>query len=98
VGRHTAADGASRDPLVAAALAHRPADAPSAHRDGASAGESGLGWPGPPPGPDRGLGWPGDLATDDSGAGNDVTASAEEPAGRPVRRVWRRFFGLDPAA
>ena len=97
MGRHTAADGSSVHPLVAEALAQRPADAVGAHRDGAprAAGEGdGLGWPGPPSPGGGGLGWPGDAsATDPS------TSSESERSARPERpRGWRRFLGLRSAA
>jgi hypothetical protein len=98
VGRHTAADGASRHPLVAAALAQRATATGQRDGGGSPGRESGLGWPGPPPAPGRGLGWPGDAATDAGGAGTDEAAAAEEPAPASARRGWRRLFRLDPAA
>jgi hypothetical protein len=63
VGRHTAPDGEAVHPVVAEALARRPADAVGAHRgQRAQRSEGSLGWPGEPPAPGTGgLGWPGDL-------------------------------------
>src|SRR6185312_16609546 len=62
VGRHTAPDGESVHPVIAEALARRPAV--GAHRDeGSHRDEGPLGWPGEPPARGTGgLGWPGDLA------------------------------------
>jgi hypothetical protein len=91
VGRHAAADGGSVHPLVAAALAHRPAETAGAHRDGHQRPGRGsdVGWPGdsPPPG-GGGLGWPGDLSTED---GPEPEPAAEEPA-RGAGRRWLRLF------
>jgi hypothetical protein len=72
VGRHTAGDGASPHPLVAAALGHTAAH--GARRHGADSGheQGGLGWPGPSRGA-GGLGWP----VDDSA---EAAPAAEEPA------------------
>ena len=99
MGRHTADHGASAHPLVAAALAQRPAEVTGAHRDEpASAGEGGnVGWPTPPepsaPRPDEGpVGWPGGSRQD----GQD-TATGNEP-GQAPRRGWRRLFGAARAA
>ena len=97
MGRHTAADGDSAHPLVAAALAQRPADVTGAHRDDpASGGE--VGWPVPPeptapePG-DGAVGWPG-------GTGRDAedSAAGDGPVQAPPRRGWRRLFGAARAA
>jgi hypothetical protein len=94
VGRHAAADGASSDPLVAAALAAREV-ATGVHRRGprAATDDGDLGWPGAP---DRkgggGLGWPGG----DQDAAETEAGEAAVPA-RP-RRGWRRLFGSAPAA
>ncbi|MGY1834253.1 hypothetical protein ACI79P_04005 [Blastococcus sp. SYSU DS0510] len=96
MGRHEAAEGASPHPLVAAALAGRPADAAGGHRHAppAVAEQGDLGWPGDEPAPGGGgLGWPGDLAADEQ--------AAEPPAvtaGTPQKRGWRRLFGAAPAA
>ncbi|MGY1607433.1 MULTISPECIES: hypothetical protein [unclassified Geodermatophilus] len=66
MGRHTAADGAGTDPIVAAALARQePAAAGTRHASAADEGteegtESGLGWPGDTT-TGGGLGWPGSL-------------------------------------
>ncbi|MCA0145997.1 hypothetical protein [Blastococcus sp. LR1] len=97
MGRHTAADGASADPLVAAALAQRPAAGTGAHHgiDQASSGEGGLGWPTAPESPepgDGGLGWPGG----GSGNGTEDSAAVPEDDARP-RRGWRRIFGASAA-
>ncbi len=98
VGRHTAADGAGADPLVAAALAQRSDGGGGAHHGDAasSSGEGGLGWPVAPEAPepgDGGLGWPGGGSGQDA---EDATAT-ETPAALP-RRGWRRLFGSAPAA
>ncbi|RZU33281.1 hypothetical protein [Blastococcus saxobsidens] len=100
MGRHTAADGASAHPLVAAALAQRPADVTGAHREEpASAGEGGnVGWPqapepsAPRPG-ESPVGWPGGSGRDDQD-----TAVEDEPARTPPRLGWRRLFGAARAA
>ena len=87
MGRHAAADGGSVHPLVAAALAHRPADSAGAHRDGPQRPDHGsnVGWPeGPRPG-GGGLGWPEEM----SGDGSDA---AEEPAPEAGARRWLKFF------
>jgi hypothetical protein len=90
VGKHSADDGAGVDPIVASALAHRPAAVEPAaprHAPGlvpvVADGTGGLGWPGDPA-EGTGLGWPAE------DAGRTDTA-----AGRPGRRRagWRRFFG-----
>jgi hypothetical protein len=88
VGKHAAPDGSSAHPLVADALAHRPADAP---RHEATPGRSGgLGWPGPPPG-EGSIGWPKkDTA--------DAETADEEPVPAGARRGWRRFFRASSAA
>ena len=86
MGRHSASEGAAVHPVVAAALAQRPADAPAGrHGDLHAEGtESGLGWPGSST-THEGLGWPG-------GMSNEVrqAAPAAEPPQR--RRGWRRLF------
>ena len=98
VGRHTAADGAAADPLVAAALTRRPGDGAGAHRGdtASSPGEGGLGWPVPPEAPepgDGGLGWPG------GGSGQGAEdATRSETAGTRPRRGWRRLLGSARAA
>ncbi|MGZ4570242.1 MAG: hypothetical protein ACXVXU_05165 [Blastococcus sp.] len=87
MGRHAAADGGSVHPLVAAALAHRPADSAGAHRDGHQRPERGsdVGWPeGPRPG-GGGLGWPEEMSSDGG------SEPAEEPTPAAARR-WLRFF------
>ena len=86
MGRHSALEGAAVDPVVAAALARRSADAPAGrhgelHAEGT---ESGLGWPGTST-THEGLGWPG-------GTSNQVD-QAPADTGRPQRRRgWRRLF------
>jgi hypothetical protein len=96
VGRHAAADGASAHPIVAAALASRLAEAGGVRSaDGArAAGESPVGWPGPPTPEGGGLGWPADADTD-----TDVAVPAGAPAEASVlRRSWRRLFGAGRVA
>jgi hypothetical protein len=64
VGRHAADGDRPVDPLVAAALASRPAESGGAHRSGhARAGqETNVGWPAAaPPGGGR-VGWPGAIS------------------------------------
>ena len=86
MGRHSALEGAAVDPVVAAALARRPADAPAGrHGDlHAEVTESGLGWPGTST-THEGLGWPGGTSSEVRPA-----AAAAEPPQR--RRGWRRLF------
>ena len=86
MGRHSASEGAAVDPVVAAALAQRPVDAPAGrHGDLRAEGtEGGLGWPGTST-THEGLGWPGGTSTDVDLAPADT--------GRPQRRRgWRRLF------
>jgi hypothetical protein len=80
VGRHEAGGGGTPHPVVAAALARRPARTGPRHLDAQGA----IGWPGPPSRTGGGLGWPGDLA----GAAEDGSASTEEPAPAPSRTRW----------
>jgi hypothetical protein len=86
VGRHSAREGAAVNPVVAAALAQRPAGVAAAwHGDLRAEGtESGLGWPGTST-THEGLGWPGDISDEVPRA-----APAAEPSRR--RRGWRRLF------
>ena len=86
MGRHSALEGASVDPVVAAALARRPADAPAGrHGDLRAEGtESGLGWPGTST-THEGLGWPG-------GTSSDVDQAPAATGGPQRRRGWRRLF------
>lgn len=90
MGRHTAGDGASAHPLVAAALEHSGSH--GARRHGADAGheQGDLGWPGPSRG-GGGLGWPVDDSAD------TTEEPAEEPAPAVRRRGWRRLFGASAA-
>jgi hypothetical protein len=86
VGRHSALEGGAVDPVVAAALAQRPADAPAGrHGDARAEGtESGLGWPGTST-THEGLGWPGGIS--------DQAPQAAPDAAQPQRRRgWRRLF------
>ena len=104
MGRHTAPDGDAIDPVVAEALARRPADAAGAHRGERSEGS--VGWPGEPPAPGSGgLGWPGDLAPTapvdpvrdalaDDGPADERPADPVPPVQAGRRRGWRRLFGL----
>ena len=86
MGRHSAPEGAAVDPVVAAALAQRPVDAPAGrHGDLRAEGtRSGLGWPGTST-THEGLGWPGGM-TDEA----PQAVPAAEPPRR--RRDWRRLF------
>jgi hypothetical protein len=86
VGRHSALEGDTVHPVVAAALAQRSADAPAGrHGDLRAEGtESGLGWPGTST-THEGLGWPGGMTQQVEPA----TPAAEPPQ---RRRGWRRFF------
>ncbi|WP_448610311.1 hypothetical protein [Geodermatophilus sp. URMC 60] len=83
MGRHSALEGAAVDPVVAAALAQRAADAPAGrHGDPRAEGtEGGLGWPGTST-THEGLGWPGGMT--------DEVAPAAPP--QRERRGWRRLF------
>ena len=114
MGRHTAPDGDAVHPVIAEALARRPA--PGAHRDeGSQRDEGPLGWPGEPPVQGSGgLGWPGDLAPtapvapvrdfvedelpDDELPDGDRPEEPTRPLDGGRRRGWRRLFGLDRAA
>ena len=86
MGRHSALEGDAVDPLVAAALAQRPADTPAGRHGHARAEgtESGLGWPGTST-THEGLGWPGGISDQAPQAGPE----AEQPE---KRRGWRRLF------
>ncbi len=86
MGRHSALEGAAVDPVVAAALAQRPANAPAGRHGHARAEgtESGLGWPGTST-THEGLGWPGGM----SDQAPQVAPDAEQPG---KRRRWRRLF------
>ena len=84
MGKHAAPEGAPADPIVAAALAHRPV-APVRH----AATESPVGWPGEPAPEDSRVGWPGDLP---------VTGPKQDADAPLVRRGWRRLFGAGRAA
>ncbi|SFK34119.1 hypothetical protein [Geodermatophilus ruber] len=87
MGRHSAAEDAAVDPVIAAALEQRPAGLP-ARRHGQLQSEdtqSGLGWPGTST-THEGLGWPGDM----SPARDSAVPAPPEPPARP--RGWRRFF------
>ena len=89
MGRHSAVDGESPHPLVAAALAGRTGGGDGAHRsDLRATGEQGeVGWPGPPAREGGGgLGWPG---------GGQADAAAVPV---PRRSGWRRLLGAAPAA
>jgi hypothetical protein len=60
MGRHTAADSAARDPLVADALDRRPAAAAHGVHEALPGREGPIGWPGTDP--EEGgepIGWPG---------------------------------------
>jgi hypothetical protein len=61
VGKHTAAEGASADPIVADALASRSAGAGHSADGARATQERGIGWPATPAPRGGGLGWPGDL-------------------------------------
>jgi hypothetical protein len=93
VGKHTAADGASAHPIVAAAaLVHRTAGPGGRHpaAGARAAQESGLGWPAPPPPEGGGVGWPRDMT--------DAVSAAEEPAHPVARRGWRRLLASSRVA
>ena len=84
MGKHTAGRGASADPVVAAALAHRSPDRAGAHRSNGSSGTArGLGWPGPapqgPPGTSA-IGWPGSDGNSSSGDRADEDDETERVA------------------
>ncbi|MGY1801967.1 hypothetical protein ACI78T_01645 [Blastococcus sp. SYSU D00922] len=96
MGKHAAPEGATADPIVADALAHRPPGA--AHH---AAVQGPVGWPGTPAEEGGGLGWPADLGGD--GADEDDSASEEPapPAPAPAaaaRRGWRRLLGTSRVA
>ena len=94
MGKHAAPDGTSAHPIVAAALASRPTDAPVAHRDEPDERSDGVGWPAPPEPDGSGLGWPGKNST--ASAVDESRPAAPRPA--TPRRGWRRFFRLSSAA
>jgi hypothetical protein len=94
VGRHSALDGVEAHPIVAAALAQRPADAPVGRHGGlhAEGTESGLGWPGTST-THEGLGWPGGTSSDAGQAAPVAEPAAEAPQRRRRwRGGWRRLF------
>ena len=86
MGRHSALEGAAVDPVVAAALAQRPANAPAGRHGHARAEgtESGLGWPGTAT-THEDLGWPGGM----SHQAPQVAPGADQAE---QRRGWRRRF------
>ncbi len=86
MGRHSALEGAAVDPVVAAALAQRPANAPAGRHGHARAEgtESGLGWPGTST-THEGLGWPGGMT-------DEALRSAPTAEPPRKRRGWRRLF------
>jgi hypothetical protein len=90
VGKHAAPEGASADPIVADALAHR--STPPVHH---AAVEGPVGWPGTPAPEGGGLGWPADAAPTGSADGD---SAPEEPAQPVVRRSWRRLLGAGRVA
>jgi hypothetical protein len=92
VGKHAAPDGASADPIVVEALAHRPS--PAVHH---AAVEGPVGWPGTPAPEGGGLGWPGDLDSATEGSG-EADGAHDEPAPPVSRRGWRGLLGLRRAA
>lgn len=99
MGRHTALDGEAVHPVVAAALAQRPAETAGAHRG--ERAEGNVGWPGEPRPGGGGLGWPGDLPpAAPSRPRSDAVPADEQPEGLNSgrRRGWRRLFGSDRAA
>jgi hypothetical protein len=98
VGKHAAPEGASADPIVAEALAHR--STPAVHH---AAGEGPVGWPGTPAPEGGGLGWPADAdgaeaAGNGAVDGGEVDRAPEEPAPPVARRSWRRLLGVSRVA
>jgi hypothetical protein len=98
VGKHAAPEGASADPIVAEALAHR--SAPPVHH---AAAESPVGWPDPPAPEGGGLGWPADADSAKAGQngavdGGAVDRTPEQPAPPVARRSWRRLLGVSRVA
>jgi hypothetical protein len=87
VGKHAAPEGASADPIVAEALAHR--STPAVHH---AAVEGPVGWPGTPAPEGGGLGWPADVD------GGEVDSAPVEPAPPVARRSWRRLLGVSRVA
>lgn len=99
MGKHTAADDSTVDPLVAAALAHHTPGA-AQHEGPEPPGEEGeLGWPGDPR-EGEGLGWPAEPepAGRPTGDGAQDMTVVVMPAVAGPRRGWRRLFGASPAA
>ncbi|MCW2742986.1 MAG: uncharacterized protein JWR45_3408 [Blastococcus sp.] len=102
MGKHSAADGDSADPIVAAALGSRAAESHAVHSaDEPPVTEEGpVGWPGAPAPGGGGLGWPADAGSERDPA---VPAEADGdamagPGAPPVRRSWRRLFGAGRVA
>jgi hypothetical protein len=98
VGKHAAPEGASADPIVAEALAHR--STPAVHH---AAVEGPVGWPGTPAPEGGGLGWPADVdgaeaAGNGAVDGGEVDHAPEEPAPPVARRSWRRLLGVSRVA
>ena len=101
MGRHTAADSAARDPLVADALDRRPAAAAHGVHEALPGREGPIGWPAGEPDGDGEVGWPGELPvrterTDDGEAGSPEPAPAAPQDDAP--RGWRRLLGRPHAA
>ncbi|HZB18435.1 MAG TPA: hypothetical protein VE463_01255 [Blastococcus sp.] len=98
MGKHAALEGASADPIVAEALAHR--STPAVHH---AAAEGPVGWPGTPAPEGGGLGWPADLdiaeaAQNGAVDGGEVDSVPVEPAPPVARRSWRRLLGVSRVA
>jgi hypothetical protein len=93
VGKHAAPEGASADPIVAEALAHR-STRPVHH----AAAEGTVGWPGTPAPEGGGLGWPADLGSAEAAGNGEVDRARVEPAPPVTRRSWRRLFGVSRVA
>ena len=98
MGKHAALEGASADPIVAEALAHR--STPAVHH---AAAEGPVGWPGTPAPEGGGLGWPPDLdiaeaAQNGAVDGGEVDSVPVEPAPPVARRSWRRLLGVSRVA
>ena len=98
MARHAAHDSGPVDPLVAAALAHRPPEPGGAHRvpqPGPGQG-SAEGWPAPPPSGGGRVGWPGPVPPSGEATLAEPPTEVDLPEVEPAptaRRGWRRLFG-----
>jgi hypothetical protein len=108
VGRHAAADGDAVHPVVADALARRPAESVGSHRNPATGPQAtqrigrkpAATPPPPPPRIQSGLGWPGEPPLPGGGLGwpGDIAPEdGQRPAGGETDRAGENRAGEDRA-